>query len=55
MADAENVDRFNNIASEAFAMLDSRFPVGWDFGLHVFDIPKDQFGGVTSSLCRTHW
>lgn len=47
MADAENIDRFNQVASEAFAMLYSRFPIGCDFGPHDFDVPKDQFGGVT--------
>ena len=47
MADAENIDRFNKIASEAFAMLYSYFPVGCDFGPHDFDVPKDQYGGVT--------
>ncbi len=47
MPDAENIDRFNKIASETFAMLYSYFPQGCNFGPEDFDIPKDQFGGVT--------
>lgn len=42
MADAENANRVNKIAPEAFAMLYTHFPVRYDF-----EVPKDQYGSVT--------
>ncbi|MFL9987221.1 hypothetical protein [Paraburkholderia sediminicola] len=47
MADSENIDRFNKFASETFAILYSFFPQGCNFGPGDFDVPKDEYGGVS--------
>jgi hypothetical protein len=51
MANSENVDRFNKIASEAFAMLYESFPIPLNFDPTDFDIPKGEHGEVQ----QTDW
>ncbi|SAL57557.1 hypothetical protein AWB69_06249 [Caballeronia udeis] len=46
MADSENIDRFNKVASEAFSILYSFFPQPCNFDPSDFDIPKDENGCV---------
>jgi hypothetical protein len=46
VANSDNVDRFNKIASEAFAMLYESFPIPLTFDPTDFDIPNGQHGEV---------
>jgi len=59
MADSENIDRFNTVASEAFAILYSYFPQPCNFDPSDFDIPKDEHGFVqqddASFVAATVW
>jgi hypothetical protein len=46
MPNSANIDRFNKVAPEAFAILYSYFPEPCNFDATDFDVPKDAHGNV---------